>query len=49
MIEWLNRVWVAIAWNNQLVAEVTHAHLVMAAAGVLALAVAGIKPKRRNK
>jgi hypothetical protein len=49
MIDWLNQVWAAVAWNNRLVAEVTHAHLIMVGVIVLVLVVAGIKPKGRNK
>lgn len=39
MIKWMTSIWVVVAWNNQMIAEIRYAHIIMAVAIILAAVV----------
>lgn len=46
MIKWMTTIWVAVQWNNRLIAEIRYAHIIMVAAALLAIIVVNVTRKK---
>lgn len=46
VIKWMTTIWVAVQWNNRLIAEIRYAHIIMVAAALLAIIVVNVTRKK---